>query len=244
MKITNELKLNHFYENTENSRSSHAKKGVIPKLTKQYCADVPSFAYKANFMPSFGKLKKVKNIQLQEKATDKIVNASLYNDKIGDFYIYKLMVGRKEAGFMDMDIGSVLPKKYCSSPQTDNNIPEVKHLRSLLGDKYSGIGTELINVAVEESIKKGKNGALWLNAETGYASMFSDYRSDENPIPFYYKLGFKSLDKDIDDLIKKSLEANDYENLPEDATLILSSQDVYDFKKYYATHYNYSGDLI
>lgn len=201
-------------------------------------AGVPAYAYKSNFMPSFGKFRKIQNISLLDKDTQKPVNASLLRDSIGDYVQFKVIVDRKEAGYLDMCVASIFPEKDFLCPESDNNIPEVSHLRSLLGDKYYGIGTELINAAIDESSKNGKNGALWLNAEQGYAHSLSRYRRYENPIPFYYKMGFRSLDEDVDSLIKKSMDQCNLALLPETAVLILSSQGAYDFKKYYSQNYN------
>lgn len=207
---------------------------VIP-ITK-----IPLNSIKANFVPNFGKYRKVKDIKLLDRDTEMLVRASLVKDSIGDYSSYKIMVGRKEAGYMDMDTASFFPRSAFPQYNYLNEIPEVKHLRSLMGDRFYGIGTELINTAIEESIKKGKGGRLWLSAEQGYASNYSTYRQDENPIPFYYKLGFRAIDDKYDKVIKDALEKQEYEKLPEEATLVLSAQGLYNFNKYYCSHFSYN----
>ena len=161
---------------------------------------LPSEVIRANFGISFGKFRKVASIKLIDKDTEKPVLADLKRDNIGkDFLIYKIYAGRKELGYMDLDCSAIFPEdnNYVVT-EPDNEIPEITHLRSLAGDKYYGIGTALVNAAMEESIKRGKNGALWLRSEKGYAHALSDYRANENPLPFYYKLGFREVDSKTD----------------------------------------------
>lgn len=212
----------------------------INKKTSGSDSNIPASVYKANYLPSFGRFKKVRNVYLRDKDTGKEVPASLQKDNIGDFVMYRIMVNRENAGFLNMQCDSIFPEGDCVLTEPDNNIPEVKHLRSILGDKYSGIGTELMYAAVDESKKRGKRGALWLHSEQGYESSLSKYRSNENPIPFYYKLGFKSLDKKIDDLIKKGLETSDYGILPSSAILLLPSDKSDFIRRYYASNYSYA----
>lgn len=239
MKINKVSQFNSFVRNTCISYSSPEKNSACASLDKSSLS-IPASVYKANFMPAFGKYKKVRDIQLLDKDTEKLVKASLCHDALGDFSMYKIFVGRQEAGFMDMKNDAVLPEIGCLSVEPDNNIPEVRHIRSILGDRYAGIGTELIKAAVEESEKIGKNGSLWLETEQGYAASYSKHRRYENPIPFYYKLGFRAPDDKVNSLIEKYIKSGNYSMLPSDAVLILSSQDVYNFKKYYSTHYTYN----
>ena len=57
--------------------------------------------------------------------------------------------------------------------------------------------------------------------------------ANENPIPFYYKMGFKSPDFMIDSLIRKSIDSGNLGLLPESTVLLLSSVDAEKFKKHY-----------
>lgn len=189
--------------------------------------NVSSENYKANFLPSFGKFRKISDVMLKDRNSGKYVSAELKRDRYGsDYFSYKIFVKGNEAGYMDLNCESLYPEDQYVVPEADNIFPEIRHLRSLLGDKYEGIGTTLVNAAIEESKARGKNGSLWLTTETGYASSFSDYRKNENPIPFYYKLGFKSLDPQQDNYIRQCLEKSQYNMLPSSEVLILTSDAV------------------
>lgn len=203
-------------------------------------ASLPASAYKANFVPSFGKYKKVKDVPIYDRDTEMPIRASLLRDNIGDFVSYKLMSGRTELGYMQMNCDSIFKEDKYLCPEPDNNLPEITHLRSLEGGKYYGIGTSLISAAVDESVKRGKGGSVWCDTEQGYAHSLSSYRKYENPIPFYYKMGFKSLDEKIDTLIKKSIETNNLGLLPESTTLILTSVDSEKFRKHYVSNFSFA----
>lgn len=238
MKIQNNN--TYLFQNISSCKQNVGKTYTVAQNNSININEIPSSSIKANFIPNFGKYRKVKNIKLLDKDTEKLVNASLVKESIGDYSSYKIMVGRKEAGYMDMDCASEIPEKFYPEHRYLNEIPEVKHLRSIMGDKYYGIGTELINTAIEESIKKDKGGRLWLSAEQGYGAWYSEYRRDESPIPFYYKLGFRAIDKNYNEIIDDALKKQEYYKLPEEAILILSSQGLYDFNKYYCSHFSYN----
>lgn len=237
MQVSNVNQIQNFKRNNYVSSALVASNNSISLPQQKSVNKIPASVYKANFLPSFGKYKRIANISLLNKKSNSYVNASLLKEEIGDYSYFKIMVGNREAGYLDMDCDAIFPENGYLCPELDNNIPQIKHIRSLLGDEYYGIGTALINAAVDESVKKGKDGAVWCVTSKGYARTFSPYRSNENPIPFYYKLGFRSLDNNIDKLIKESISDGNYDNLPDSTVLILSSQDVYDFKKYYSSQY-------
>lgn len=183
---------------------------------------------KANYLPSFGKYKKVADITLINRDTEMPVRASLRKEKTGDFVSFQIITGRNdEAGFlhMDLDPTSIRGKRVLINNK-GVTIPEVTHLRSISGDKYKGIGTALVHAAIVESIKANKGGELFLKAETGYGSGYSDYRKWENPIPFYHKMGFKAVDSDVNSLIQECIEKADYEKLPPSALLLLTSDSI------------------
>lgn len=183
--------------------------------------------FKANFLPSFGRFRKISEVVLTDRETNNPVLAEIKRDKYGnDLFSYKIFVKGQEAGFMDLNCESLYPEGDFVVPEADNVFPEIKHLRSLMGDKYSGIGTALVNEAINESIKRHKNGSLWLTSEQGYANSFSKYRQNENPIPFYYKLGFKTLNPKQDKYIRDCLESSKYNMLPSSEVLILTSDAV------------------
>ena len=110
-------------------------------------------------------------------------------------------------------------------------------MRTLKGEQYAGIGSALLSVAVDESKKYGRKGALWLVSEEGYARTYSAYRRNESPIPFYYKLGFKALDKKVDQIIKEGINSSNYNKLPRSVVLLLPSSKADYLQKYYENHY-------
>ena len=230
------------FERNNEVSSNVVNKKSIPVSNSQY-GSLPASVYKANFAPSFGKYRKVKDIFLQNKDTEMNTRAALMKETIGDSVSFKVVVNREDAGYLDMKCDAIFPEDefLCSEP--DNNIPEVRHIRSLLGDRYYGIGTELMNAAVNESIVRGKGGSLWLKTEKGYARTLAKHRQDENPIPFYYKLGFRSLDEKLDAFIKCCINHGSYGMLPESAVLILGSDDLPKFKKYYANHFKFADKI-
>lgn len=201
---------------------------------------IPLAVYQANFAPSFGKYKKVKDVSVIDKKSQQPVRAALLRDVDGSSVSYKLVSGRTELGYMHMNCNSIFKEDKYLCPEPDNNIPEITHIRSLEGDKYYGIGTNFINAAVEESLKRGKRGCVWCYAEQGYAAALSSYRKYENPIPFYYKMGFKSLDPQIDALIQRGIQTNNLGLLPEATTLILTSEDSDKFRKNYSSSFSFA----
>ena len=184
---------------------------------------------KANFIPNFNGYKKVGYTTLKHRVTGIPVRAELRKntikkDNIGSFSFFSLILDREEIGYMVLDCDSVYPVAEHVMTFPTDNIPKVAHLRSIGGDKYSGIGTALIKAAIQESYNNGNYGNLWLTSEKGYAKSFSKYRSDENPIPFYYKVGFKAPNKKTDNLITNCLKNNKYEDLPKFADLLLTQE--------------------
>ena len=208
-----------------------------PFLGEKDNSVLPAYAYKANFLPSFGKFKTVQNLTILNRDTGRTVNASLQKETIGEFLMFKLLVNKEEVGFMNLSRDAIFEEGDFILPEPNNNIPKVTHIRTLKGDKYAGIGSALLSVAVEESKKCGRNGALWLFADSGYARTYSAYRKNENPIPFYYKLGFVSLDTDIHNKITNALASGDYDKLPNSALLVLPSANAEHLQSYYDSHY-------
>lgn len=224
-------------DKNKNSNSNNLSKSYSTSNLSQDM--VPLDAIKAKYCPAFGKFRKVGDITLLDKDTGFNVKASLSKEKTGDFVSYKVFVNKKEAGFMDMNCASLFPEGDYVLTQPNNVLPEILHLRSLLGDKYEGIGTALVNVAVKESKKRGNDGCIFLTAEKGYARTFSDYRSGESPIPFYYKLGFEAVDPKVDKLIKECIEKSDYKKLPDSALLLLTPEAIAQKNKYFAKNYTF-----
>lgn len=179
---------------------------------------------KANFMPSFSGARKVGKVEITERETGKQVQADVKKDIIGPYVKFTVNAGRKELGFLTMNCDSLYPVAQHVITLPTDNIPQVTNLRTIEGDKYSGVGTALIKTAIQESYNNKSYGNLWLNAERGYERTLSSYRSNENPIPFYYKMGFQSPEEEIDCKIKQCLKEGKTQNLPEITTLLLTSE--------------------
>lgn len=95
----------------------------------------------------------------------------------------------------------------CCARVAGDNYPEYyKNMKYLFINslsstkKYKGIGTELVKEIVRESYKRNMGGRVCLTASSTKAELHS-------PVPFYYKLGFKSVKKDIDEKIEKSMKS-------------------------------------
>lgn len=187
---------------------------------------MPIDSLKANFLPSFGQ-KKNEEVIIYDRKTGEEVVATVKKQSICDeYYMFKLCVGRKVVGKMNMMMNADCPLYNDDWPPYANPVekktfPQIMDIRTFEGDKYSNIGTALIDLAIEQSVKAKHKGALWLESCKGYDSESSKYRSGENPIPFYYKLGFRATGED-DKKIRAALEKGDYENLPDDIILHMS----------------------
>ncbi|MCD7740510.1 MAG: GNAT family N-acetyltransferase [Candidatus Gastranaerophilales bacterium] len=217
-----------FCENKENQQKKENFHNNYLEISK-----IPSEALKANFTPLFGKLRKVGDVELIDRKSGNTVKASLKKEQTGDYVLYKIFKGKDEAGYIDINKKSLFPEGDYVLTEPDNVIPEIKHLRSLKGNEYAGIGTALVKAAVDESIKDGKGGCLWARTEKGYAYNLSGYRQNENPIPFYYKMGFKSISPKTDKYIQECIKTSEYDKLPNSSILLLSSQTVKNNKKIY-----------
>lgn len=199
-----------------------ASQGLLPQNNtyNKYSAE----NVKANFLPSFQGYKKVGTAHIYDRQTGDTVAADIKKDKIGDFISIKMNIGKEEIGFIDIDCAAVFPEEKYVLAEPTNTIPRVLHLRSIAGDKYAGIGTNLIKTAIQESYNNGGYGNLWLRTEKGYERYLSPYRSDENPIPFYYKVGFESPDKNSDSYIKACIQKKQYHKLPNSELLLLTPE--------------------
>ena len=212
--------------NTINKNNHKNHLGIADTRTFEYnkYSNYSAENVKAKFLPSFQGYRKIGRTYLEDKENGIYVPADIRRNKIGDFVSIKVTIGKDVAGYLDMICDSIFPEEKYVLTQPLNNIPEIRHLRSILGDKYSGIGTALIKTAIQESCNNGGFGNLWLKSEKGYARTLSDYRSDENPIPFYYKVGFRSPDPDIDKFIEKCIKETNYYALPDSTLLLLTPE--------------------
>lgn len=179
---------------------------------------------KANFLPSFGSARKVGKVVIYDRETGEAVKADVKRDTVGSYVTFNVNMGRKELGFLTMNCDSIYPVAQHVLTLPTDNIPKVVNLRTIEGEKYAGIGSALIKTAIQESYNNKSYGNLWLHAEKGYERHLSPYRSNENPIPFYYKMGFKSPDEKLDLYIKICIKTNQIHKLPEMATLLLTTE--------------------
>ena len=127
----------------------------------------------------------------------------------------------KELGIMEVmsrktkDIGKFyLPKvnEYRSHIHLKRTLPEnylqIEYLASFEGIKYHGIGTQLLNIATEESQKRGFGGNITLfclndiPADYLKHSKYFEQMKQEKPTPFYYKFGLTS-DPETNEIVKK-----------------------------------------
>ena len=205
-------------------------------LQNKHFTKIPNDCYKANFLP-FAGLKTVGEAYVIDRKTGEKVKAAIKKDEIKDEYcLYKLYKDKKELGAMDMSPYSRIPNTIGGKPVNAGKyhkmvIPKIEHIRTIEGDKYSRIGSTLVNLAIEESKKYGFGGGLWLFSEKGFQKMLSLYRSNKNPIPFYYKLGFRALGEE-DEKIKEYINNYEYAKLPNSAILVLDSETVKKGNKY------------
>ncbi len=230
------MKINPISINTIPLRSSvqNSVKADKPNHYQSYPAP-PVDCLKAKFIPSFGKMKTVGEAVIYDRKTKEPVQATVKKDHYyNEYLIYHLFVGKKKVGEMTMMMHADLPDYYDDRLSDedfieDKTVPQVMSLRTIEGEKYSNIGTSLIGLAIDESMKTEHKGAIWVDSCKGYDKLSSPYRSGENPIPFYYKLGFRAIDGQ-DVKIRELLSKGDYENLPSLAFLHLSVDAARKFK--------------
>lgn len=237
--------INNFIKNNESVSNKLSNPSTVSNL-KHNSIPLNSLSanhIKANFVPSFGQFRTVGYAFLIDKATEKLQYATIQKELQGNYSCFRIMVDRKVAGRMDICNDAVFPEEHIVlTDEPDNTFPEVRHIRSYMGDKYAGIGTVLMNTAVQESKRMGKDGRLWLYAEKGYDFAASPYRSQESPLPFYYKLGFRCPDEKINKEIQKYIDKKQYNMLPDEAMLVLSADNVHLLEDYFNNNYSVNDD--
>ena len=128
------LSLNNYFHQTINSscnKNSNSDFSSLNSVIKQ--KDIPTYAIKANYLPNFGKYKKVADITLIDKDTERPVRASLRKERTGDFISFEITTGRKDqAGFLHMDL----------EPEDIYEIPQNKNGETIPGAITLGIVTE------------------------------------------------------------------------------------------------------
>lgn len=221
---------NYFNNAKANSNTRISNK---PRIIKNEYSNYSSESVKALFLPSFGSLRKIKDVALIDKNNGKLVGAKVYRDTRSITEYYSLKKNGEELGYMKLKNPKVSNfTNYAFSYPDD--LPEVKEIRTIEGEEYEGIGTQLIKCAIERSCELGFDGELVLTAEKGYALNLSPYHSDDNPIPFYYKLGFQAIDEDEDIKCRDLLDKEDYTSLPFLEDMILTVEEgIPIFNEYY-----------
>lgn len=196
------------------------------------------FPEAVSIIPDFGieKCRKVKTVYLIDKKNNDIIYADLLKHR--NYPKYEVRVKGKLAGYMHISDNGYLPE--CDNvPEALKNkeIPKITGLRSIMGDKYSGIGSALINEAIEHSKKLKKNGMLWLMASCGYDNYASKYRSNDNPVPFYKKCGFTCIQKETEKKVNFALKNNQPGFLPETVNMLLTPENAEKFQTKYNKKY-------
>lgn len=104
----------------------------------------------------------------------------------------------------------------CSATMKGDSLPdcyqdkEYLFINSLDSSKeYKGIGTQLVKAVVEESQRLGLEGRVCLNTTTTKPRLGS-------PVPFYHKLGFKSVNSEVEKTIEDCIAKN--QPLPNNCT--------------------------
>lgn len=217
--ISNKIQ-NTNYTNNANLQKTSSNNVAVSLPVKNYSAE----NIKANFLPSFGAFRKAGSTAVLDKVSGQYVPAEIRKEKLGDYTTFIINVDRQKAGYLEMKANSVVPEKDFILTTSTNYFPKITHLRTIMGERYSGIGTALIKAAIQESYNTGNEGNLWLYAEKGYQRTLSPYRADENPIPFYYKLGFESPNPQKDAEIRENIEKGRIDRLPKIELLVLNEE--------------------
>ena len=221
--------------NNNINKSKFGIKSNKPKsetLCAHQTCEYSSENVKANYLTFCGNYRKVRDIELLDNDTLEYTKASLQHKKdYCDEYI--ITKDGKKLGYMTFDKSANLGHMYDVAGFRDGVMPRIATLRSLEGDKYSGIGTQFVKEAVERSFQEGYDGLVCLNAIKNFASSDSDYRCTDSPIPFYYRLGFRSPSPEINRSIEIALKLKIPEMLPNETFMVLTPQNIYKFDDYY-----------
>ena len=86
----------------ENDKEFSSKNSQILSIN-----NVPTNCIKANYLPNFGKYKKVADITLIDKDTERPVRASLRKEKTGDFISFEITTGRKDQAVFLQLVGTL-----------------------------------------------------------------------------------------------------------------------------------------
>ena len=150
-----------------------------------------------------------KTVSLIDKSSHNDVTASIISKK-GNHSNYRreVIVGDKVVGISENNIGAdgmiaCLPDDYVFGEKA----LEIKYLATSEG--YKGSGSQLIKIAVEDSMKAGCEGKVFVDASGGSLPMDVGYlcgnKYSTSPVPFYYKMGFRTISPEINQAIEKAI---------------------------------------
>lgn len=175
---------------------------------------------KACFLPSFKAYQPVKEVFVYDRKTKEPKGAVIWRDDIGNYTSLALYIDGENpcAGYLHF--------------KNDENNCSIRHIRTLdAGKRYSGIGTALLGSAIDESFLCQKKGCLWVMSQKGYGKELSDYQKDTNPLPFYLKRGFVSLENSFQDELLSMVEQGKTEEYPDRVLLVLTPAEAVKFRE-------------
>ncbi|MBQ3642795.1 hypothetical protein II906_12860 [bacterium] len=192
---------------------------------------------KANFITFKGNFRILEDVVLYDKVEKKYVKASMQMREDGNLEEYQIIKGNDKLGYMYMNPKAEIIEEISNETRyglkDTDKIAKIAKLRSIEGDRYSGIGTQFVKKAIERSLSLGQMGAVGVTACRYFDTAASDYRKNDSPIPFYYKMGFKAADSVINDAINIALDFNMQDLFPRCAFLVLTPKNVRNFYDYY-----------
>lgn len=112
---------------------------------------------------------------------------------------------------------------FISAVNINDNQLYISHLRANYKE-YRGIGSELVKAVIKKSLEKGFEGQFCVDASNNLELDVGYYRKSTSPVPFYYKLGFRSIDPIQNYYIKKGMEDLEKHNIytgPSESSMFL-----------------------
>lgn len=169
-----------------------------------------------------------KEVNLIHNKTQTIQPAIIERSENSEAIKFKLFVKDKEAGWLSMNNGECFVEDGYLISEPDNIIPRITGFRSGTSGTFSGIDDALLKCAIEESIKCGKMGALWVNAEIVKlfeVNMFTTKKNDTRKgIQYYCSRGFIHPYEPINKKLMKALDENRLDDIKGEYRLLLPSE--------------------
>lgn len=151
-------------------------------------------------------------------------------EKTEDKYevLFKLYVKEKEAGWLKMSKAECFVEDGYLISEPDNILPKITGFRTGTSGTFTGIDDSLLRCAIEESVKCGKLGALWVNAEVVKlfeVNMFTKKQNDTRKgIQYYCSRGFVHPYEPINKKLMKALEEDRLDDIKGEYRLLLPSE--------------------